>query len=66
MDIRIKEKRRCEVGLHNYKFHSGAKTNDQSKELLICKLCRHYLTPFELGPRTCTTHIEKKEIKHGD
>jgi len=53
MDINKKvkyEKRRCEVGLHNYQFPKGYK-KDQSLSLLICKRCGVIMLPSKIQPR---------------
>ena len=60
MNKEIREIRRCEVGLHNYMFHHGAKSRDQSRELLICKICKHMLLPSALETRKCIINEEKK------
>jgi len=63
MDINkqvIREKRRCQVGLHNYMFHHTAQSKDQTKELLICKRCGFLLLPSALEPRKQYIHKEEK------
>ena len=47
----LRERNRCEVGLHNYVFPKHATSKDQEKEYLICKRCYWILRPTSLEPR---------------